>query len=313
MTTRSGTTLHVQSDPRHKLDTHNLMGDLLDTDIVDHLFWARDLRGLSPETIRVRRIVLNRLHETIGRPLRDAQAGHLLNWERLVLPGKAPETKRAYIAHIHSFYVWAIKQGIVNLNPAEMLTRPKVPKGLPRPLAEDDLRLARKAAGPKLDAMITLTAYAGLRCMEVAGLHWSDIRRSPDGWAIFVRGKGRKERLVHVGEVVIRAIRAYRWARTGPVFFGKDGGQITPNGVSHVINSHYARLGIQATAHAGRHYYISAGVEETGDVVLMQHLAGHESLSSTQIYAAFSQRKSLELVRALDARAGIAPPGGLAS
>ena len=284
------------------------MGELLDTDIADHLFWCRDIRGLSPATIRVRRIVLDRLADTINLPLREAQVGHLQRWQQLVLPGKAAETKKAYVNHVSAFYTWALRQQIISDNPAALLTRPKVPKGLPHPISEADLERAIAAARPKVAAMIVLTAYAGLRCLEVAGLTWSDLRQTTQGWSLYVRGKGRKERLIDVGEVVIRALRAHGWGRRGPVFFGRDSRQISPNSVSQIINGHYERLGIAATAHAGRHRYISVGVEELGDVVLMQHMAGHESLTTTQIYAAFSREKAARLIAVLDARAGIVAP-----
>lgn len=280
-----------------------VMGNFLDGDVTEYLFWCRDIRELSPNTIAMRRGVLDRLSDHLGIPLRRAQIGHLQRWQTEVLTGKSPETKRAYISHVSAFYTWALRSGLVAENPAALLDRPKVPKGLPHPISEEDLELALLNAGPKLAAMIMLTTDAGLRCMEIAGLHWSDVQQRDSGWVLFVRGKGRKERVVPVGEEVIRALRAYRWGRRGPIFLGRDGGKITPNAVSSAINYHYEKLGIQATAHHGRHRYVSTGVEELGDVVLMQHLAGHESLATTQIYAAFSPEKAARLVSALDERA----------
>lgn len=279
------------------------MGQPLDTDVIEHLFWMRDVRDLSSNTISMRRGVLDRLRDTIGIPLREAQIGHLQRWQSLVLTGKAAETKRAYISHVSAFYGWLVRRGVIADNPAALLDRPKVPKGLPHPIAENDLALALANARPKLYAMIVLTADAGLRCCEIARLHYSDIQRRGDRWILFIRGKGRRERIVPIGEEVIRAIRGYRWAARGPVFLGRDGGELTPNAVSQAINYHYAKLGIAATAHHGRHRYVSTGVEELGDVVLMQHLAGHESLATTQIYTAFSPEKAERLTAALDERA----------
>jgi site-specific recombinase XerD len=281
------------------------MGNLLDGDVTEYLFWCRDVRNLSHETIRIRRAVLDRLADTIGVPLRRAEIGHLQRWQHLVLTGKSPQTKRSYISHVAAFYAWALRRGLVTDNPAVLLDRPRVPKGLPHPISEQDLAAAIAAARPKLAAMIVLTAYAGLRCMEVAGLQWSDIQQTEKGWFLFIRGKGRKERIVPVGPTVISAIRAFRWNRRGPVFLGRDGAQISANAVSQCINAHYDRLGIAATAHHARHRYVSAGVEDLGDVVLMQHLAGHESLATTQIYAAFSRDKADLLVAALEARAAV--------
>jgi integrase/recombinase XerC len=282
------------------------MGDRLDTDLVNFLFWMRDVRGLSSSTIRIRRAVLERLSDTIRLPLRYAEATHLLHWQDRVLPGLSAQTRRSYIGHVTAFYRWLEKQGHISHNPALDLDRPRVPRGLPRPIGEEDLRRAIDEAGPKLRAMIVLTAYAGLRVMEVAALRWSDLRQDTHGgWSLLVQGKGRKERMVPVGEYVVRTIRDYSWGRRGPVFLGRDGRQITANGVSHAINDHYQRLGIASTAHAGRHRYITVGVEDLGDVVLMQHLAGHESLQTTQVYAAFSRAKAARLVAALDVRAGL--------
>jgi integrase len=280
------------------------MGETLDTDVVNHLFWARDIRGLSPETIRIRRAVLERLADTVRIPLRYAEAEHLLLWQQRTLPGKAAETRRAYIGHVSAFYTWLQRQRIITINPAEVLDRPRIGRGMPRPIAEDDLARAIREAGPKLRAMIVLTAYAGLRCMEVAGLRWMDLRNDGGGaWSLVVSGKGRRERVVPVGNYVITTLRDYSWGRRGPVFLGRDGRQISANTVSQAINHHYARLGIDATAHCGRHRYITVGVEDLGDVVLMQQMAGHQSLQTTQVYAAYSRTKAARLVAALDERA----------
>jgi len=284
--------------------TTTTVGTQLDTDVVNFLFWCRDIRGLSPATIRLRRTVLERLSDTVHVPLRFAEPIHLQHWQQMVLPGKAAETRRSYVNAVAAFYTWLVRQRIITENPATALDRPRTKKGLPRPIGEDDLARAISEAGPKLRAMIVLTAYAGCRAMEVAGLRWSDVRQeAAGGWSLFIQGKGRKERLVPVGDYVIETIRAYSWGRRGPVFIGRDGRQITPNAVSQAINYHYQRLRIDATAHSGRHRYISVGVEELGDVVLMQHMAGHESLQTTQVYAAFSRSKAAKLVQALDDRA----------
>lgn len=286
--------------------TLSAMGDTLDADITDHLFWCRDIRNLAQNTIRIRRGVLHRAGEVMGVPLRHARIGHVQRWEQAILPAIQPESKAAYIGHLRGFYRWALRQAIISEDPTVLLERPKIGKGVPHPIAEDDLaRALREARTPKLRAMIVLTAYAGLRVSEVADVHWSDLRQSGSGWALLVRGKGRRERVVPIGEVVVRALRAHGWARRGPVFLGRDGAQISSNAVSQAINDHYARLGIRATAHYGRHRYLTVGIEDTGDAVLMQQLAGHESLATTQIYTAWSRRKAEDFLRALDARAGI--------
>jgi hypothetical protein len=91
------------------------MGDL---DVIDYSHWARNIRGLADTTIRVRLELLERLHVYIGMPLRDAEPGHLLRFERAAIAGRAPETRRAYVCHLRAFYRWAEATGIVSDDPS---------------------------------------------------------------------------------------------------------------------------------------------------------------------------------------------------
>jgi integrase len=195
------------------------MGDI---DLIAYSHWARNLRGLADTTIRVRIELLERLTAYVGVPLRDVQPGHILRFERAAIAGRAPETRRAYACHIRAFYRWAKAAGVVSEDPSEVLTLPSVPRHLPRPIEEEDLAFALAEAQPKMAAVLTLAAYAGLRSCEIAGLEWSDLRREQDGTVfLHVRhGKGHKERTVEVGQVVLRALHRYGVKRRGAMFYG---------------------------------------------------------------------------------------------
>jgi integrase len=262
--------------------------------------WCRDLRGLSPATLRARAWVLNRLAMCIDRPLRTAQTGHILFWEQTVVAGLAPQSRRAYIGHTSSFYKWMVTTGRMTDNPAVMLTRPKIPKPLPHPISETDLERAIAAASPKLAAMMTLMAYAGLRTMEVANLTWADIDTT-DGqvWLTVRNGKGSKDRQIPVGEVVQRALRRHGTRTRGPVFIGRDNKRMAPNSVSQIVNAHLHRLGISSTAHKLRARYATQAAMVV-DTPLVAQLCGWESLETARHYVKPDRERSLKLVVALD-------------
>lgn len=274
-----------------------------DRDITDHTSWCRDLRGLTPATIRARRWTLNRLAICIDRPLREAQTGHIQFWEQTVVAGLAPQSRRAYIGHVRAFYRWARSTGRVTADPSTMLTRPRVPKPLPHPIAEGDLTRAISQASAKLAAMMVLMSDAGLRCMEVANLMWSDITVSEGHtWITVRRGKGSKDRVVPIGETVQRALRRHGTKTRGPVFIGRDGRQIRPSSVSQIVNGHLARLGIASTAHKLRARYATQAAEVL-DTPLVAQLCGWESLETARHYVKPDRERSAQLVAALDALA----------
>lgn len=281
-----------------------------DNDIEDHLSWCRNLRGYTVATVRHRTWTLYRLRATIDRPLRDAQVGHIQFWEQTVVAGLAPQSRRAYIGHAKAFYRWAIQRGIVVDDPTVMLTRPKVPKPLPRPIGERDLARAIDEASPKLAAMLTLMAYCGLRAMEVANIMWSDISTSEGQTWITVRsGKGQRDRIVPAGEVALRALRRHGTRTRGPIFLGRDGRQMRASSVSQIVNTHLRRLGIYSSAHKLRARYATQAAEVL-DTSLVAELCGWESLETARHYVKPDRARSLQLVRALDALATPAPRSG---
>lgn len=273
----------------------------IDVDLMEYVHWARSVRGLSDNTIRVRLDFLQRLHTFIGQPLRDAEPGHLLRFERIAIGGRAPETRRAYVCHIRAFYRWAHSSRIVTEDPSTLLTLPVVPRHLPRPIEEDDLAVALSAARPKMRAILTLGAFAGLRSIEIARLDWSDLRRETSGAAfIHVRGKGDKERQVEVGQMVIRALQAYGIKRRGPMFLGLDGRQIDAKSVSRSANRHLARHGVEATMHQLRHRYGTIAYQLSHDLRMVQELMGHSSPQTTAGYTRSSAEAAARMVAAMD-------------
>jgi integrase/recombinase XerC len=274
---------------------------LTDADLLEWLHWSREIRGLSDNTTRVRFDLLVRLHTFLGHPLREARPGQLLAFERLAMAGRATETRRAYACHIRAFYRWAVHTGIVSSDPSTMLTVPRVPRHLPRPIDEADLALALAAARPKMRAVLTLAAYAGLRCIEIAGLDWSDLRREGDGAYLHVRhGKGSKERTVEIGTTVIKALQAYGIKRRGAMFLGLDGARADAKSISRSGNRYLAAHSIPATMHQLRHRYGTIAYQISRDLRMVQEQLGHSSPQTTAGYARPSPEAAARMVAAMD-------------
>ena len=122
------------------------------------------------------------------------------------------------LAAVRSLYRWLAQEGVVEQNPAALVSTPKLPKKLPRvPTIEEmngvlDGEMPEVAAFPERDRMMFELLYGcGIRNSELIGINLEDIRLSDE--AILIRGKGKKERYVPFGDTVKVALAAYLPAR----------------------------------------------------------------------------------------------------
>src|ERR1700691_1104712 len=119
---------------------------------------------------------------------------------------------------VRSLYRWLAREGVVEQNPAKLVSTPKLPKKLPRvPTIEEmnfviDGEMPEVAAFPERDRLLVDLLYGcGIRNSELTGINLDDIRLSSE--AILIRGKGKKERYVPFGDSVKTALAAYLPAR----------------------------------------------------------------------------------------------------
>src|SRR5262245_62100070 len=117
------------------------------------------------------------------------------------------------LSSLRSFFRYLQREGMVGFNPAEIIRSPKLPKHLPRVLTKDDAAAlmefpADQTAGSLRDRALLETLYStGARVSELVGINLEDLRASER--LVHLRGKGRKERIVPIGAVALRAIQAY--------------------------------------------------------------------------------------------------------
>lgn len=265
-----------------------------------HVAWMR-LRGLSPVTIYQRQRMITRLAEHLGGPLLAATEKDLDVWQRSI-SHQAPRSRLAFLSNVASFYGWAVEwEYLPAPAPTRILVRPKRPRGLPHPIGEDDLTMAVACAPQRIRGMLVLAAYAGMRVGEIARLEREDVRDCDDPPFLVVNGKGGKQRVVPMSQLVTDELRLHGLNRRGPVFPRLDGqgGPCAAWTISHLCADYLHSLGISETAHGLRHRFGTRAYAATRDLRLCQELLGHESPVTTAGYAAYSSRGAMDAVRAL--------------
>ena len=267
--------------------------------------------GLAPGTIKLRHDQYMRFEKATGIALdTHIKAEQIQEWlDTLVLRKGQPisdKTRSCYITSFSSMYKWATNQDIIGKNPIDKIERPKVHPGLPDPIPEADLARALKKAGPLMRCWLTLEAYGGLRCMEVAPLELRDIRYDT-GQVMIRHGKGDKARNVPLHEEIIKALKAYdkEPLNNRATAFRKEGdGRLWPRctaaSVSQRINRFLHGMGIQHSAHKNRH---RAGTQahkaSGGDLLVVQRFLGHANPSTSAIYAGLDDEEVQTAIMAI--------------
>ncbi len=226
------------------------------------------------------------------------------------------------LAALRSLYRWLAQEGVVEQNPALLVSTPKLPKTLPRvPTIEEmntvlDGGAPECAAWPERDVMILELLYGcGIRNSELVGIQLDDIRWS--NGAILVRGKGKKERYVPFGEAAAAAIEAYlptrqqllseqkRKGSTRALLLSRRCTPLTTRSVGRIVKQIAVAKGLSPDVHPHtlRHAFGTHLLEEGADLRAIQELLGHERLSTTQRYTQLSMKQVLQVYDATHPRA----------
>jgi len=228
---------------------------------------------------------------------------------------------------LRSFYKFLIRHGAAETSPIKNISLPKIGKRLPQFLTVQQMKdlldaplkpLAapkkEKRAGRPIvvsacfrDVAILETIYScGLRISELCGLRVQDVDWSEH--LVRVRGKGKKERQIPIGEPALKAIENY-WLTleqkpTGemPVFLSekRTPGLVSPIMVARRLKKYLALAGLdpKLTPHKLRHSYATHLLDAGADLRSVQELLGHAHLVTTQVYTHVSTER---LKRAYDA------------
>ena len=217
------------------------------------------------------------------------------------------------IAAQRSFFAYLVAEGILPLNPAEMVATPKQDKPLPTFLPVDEVFSLMDAPDPtgiwgaRDRAILEVLYSCGIRVSELVGL--SDGDADSFLGILKVYGKGGKERIVPIGEKAMKALQQYlplrdevlaqrkRQGTPSPFFINTRGGRLTSRSVARILQKHILRCGLlrRVSPHALRHSFATHLLDAGADLRSIQEMLGHVSLSTTQKYTHVSADKLMEI------------------
>ena len=280
-------------------------------DYLDHLAKERDV---SPNTVRAYTRDLREFVEFLSR----YYGGTEWSWQgidriamraflgQLSKRGLGKRSMARTLSAIRSFYKYLHRNEIVDANPARAVGAPRLEKYLPGYLDRAQIDLLFQMAevraweGKFVDvrnlAILELFYSTGMRLSELQGLSRGDL--DVVSQQVKVRGKGRKERIIPLGDHAALSIRNYESKRdellraVGPkgdrnaLFLSRNGKRIGVRAVQKAVTSFLRQIDEDAglSVHSLRHTFATHLLDAGADLRAVQELLGHSSISTTQIY-----------------------------
>ncbi|QOR35744.1 tyrosine-type recombinase/integrase [Clostridium sp. 'deep sea'] len=193
---------------------------------------------------------------------------------------------------LKAYFRYALERHYLDKSPAERIREPKIEKRLPIYLTLEESQILLRVIGGKFKerdyAMTMIFIFCGLRVSELANINLENINLH-DGF-INVIGKGNKERLVPINELVIAAIKQYLTVRpavsTTALFLSVRKTRISVRAIQLIIKKYAELSGVskKISPHKLRHTCATLLYNE-GSLLELKEFLGHNSVVTTQIYA----------------------------
>ena len=214
-----------------------------------------------------------------------------------------------HLTTLRGFYKYLKKMNVVDTDITINIDNLKLEKRLPTTLEPDEID---KLLDIKLDtpfnirtkAMLEIMYSSGLRVSELVSLTINDIDMYNN--TIIVNGKGRKERIVPIGEIAKEALSNYLNCRNSLIkkkngnpnelFLNNHGLPITRNGFNFLLNNILEEKGIKkkVSPHTIRHSFATHMLDNGADLRTIQELLGHSDIVTTRIYTHISKKQIQE-------------------
>lgn len=282
-------------------------------------------RGASQHTLAAYRRDLDDFAERLagqGTDLKSAQTAHLeACLADMASDGLAASTSARRLSAAKRFFRFLLAEGLRTDNPAKSLTGPKKSQALPKVLSEEQVDAlfdaAEKSEGPKgarIRALLEVLYAGGLRVTELVTLPLAAISTADQ--AIYVTGKGNKERLVPLTAPALEAISAYLQVREAHLPKGKPSlrkkaerflfpsssaaeGHLTREQFARILKDVAVEAGLnpkKISPHVLRHAFATHLLANGADLRSVQTLLGHADISTTQIYTHVLEERLKSLV-----------------
>ena len=281
----------------------NIINSIEDKDVLSFLEYLKYERRLSVNTIdsygENLLLVSKYLNKDLINATRDDIKNFFDNFDGDV------KTKAHYLTVLNSFYKYLLFMGKCSINPCNGIKHPKLSKKLPEYLTSEeinklfDIRLT-KPIDYRNKAMLEVLYATGTRISELINLELNQI--DFDECIIRVTGKGKKDRIIPIGDTAMDALKNYilnyriflvKTNDNNYVFLNKNGSKISRQGFFKILKGLAFDAGIKKdiSPHTIRHSFATNLLNNGADLRIIQELLGHENLQTTEIYSHLTNKK----------------------
>ncbi len=314
---------HTPPKPKRKGDPFEDVANSGFASYARHFLAYIEARGYSQHTIENRAQSLRGFirwcvdrgldrPQDITRPVLDRYRRHLFQARKSNGAPLSFATQHARLVGIKGFFRWLTRENHVLYNPASEMEMPRLHRRLPRNILtvqEVEQILAQTAVYGDIgvrDRAILETLYStGIRRTEAVNLTIYDVD-IPNGTVLIREGKGRKDRLIPIGERACRWIEKYRESvrphyvhepDDGTLFLTEYGEPLHNNRLSDAVRKLIKAAGVTkpGSCHLFRHTMATEMLDNGADIRYVQAMLGHSQLSTTEIYTHVAIRKLKEI------------------
>ena len=280
--------------------------------------YCRYQRGLDPKTIKAYTTDLRQFAQFVAESEMWYTKDALTDYLTYLYQGYKPRSAKRKLATLKAFYNYLMYEEILDINPfSRVRINYKEPVILPRTIELSDIEKLLKYAYKQAErenitlgqkecclrnvALLELLFATGARISEICMLTVKDVHIRQKYIKIY--GKGARERIVNIpNKAVLKALSDYssiRGTYSEYFFTNRLGNRLSEQSARLMINSYTAKCGINQhiTPHMFRHSFATYLLEDDVDIRYIQHILGHSSISTTQIYTHVSGNKEKSILR----------------
>lgn len=290
----------------------------------DFLFHCRYEKKLSPKTLKAyaldcRQFLTFLIRERLSQEVAQIDK-HIIKSYLHDLADVKPKTIRRKIATLKAMFNFLEYEDIILINPfRKMKIQIKDPRMLPKVMTLKevgkvlsyalkqvetcDARTNRFRERIRNQATLELMFATGMRVSEVCNLRLEDIDLLAG--SVRVMGKGSRQRVIQVcHEAVLHSLRAYESTHTSKIrkkgyfFLNRRKSKLSEQSIRIMTAKYSRKAGLQKhiTPHTFRHSFATLLLEQDVDIKYIQHLLGHSSINTTQIYTHVNVNKQKEIL-----------------
>lgn len=273
-------------------------------------------RGLDDKTIKAYNIDLKQFKIFIDNQEWNSKET-LVNYLTNLYQIYKPKTAKRKLATLRAFYNYLEYEDILEVNPFNKLRiNYKEPALLPKTIELSDIEKILGYAYKQVDkvgvsnyrketyirnrALLELLFATGARVSEICNLKIRDVHIKQK--YINIYGKGSRERIVNIpNKEVLKTLSEYqniKLVKSDYFFINRLGNKLSEQSARNIINSYAKACNIKQhiTPHMFRHSFATYLLESDVDIRYIQHILGHSSISTTQIYTHISNKKEISIL-----------------